>query len=249
VPAAQRRAVRLTNVERRALSYILTLIVGLVSCTTEYSGPLPTPGIAVSAQAVCPEPFGPFEGSCEFDLGDLRVAVNGDGKSTIYRGSKALSTFALPIENGYLDRLYYLDYGGDLLIIFGASDGESGWGGVMRVNPRDASTRWVQHIPAFNIGPVTLERAALYVTGIGFVARVDARSGQFVWKHEHLYCEANGAFNAFEAPRLTPTDAWFEEATLVARPRSAIRVRKADGHPLLSLTHRCSGPAAPATER
>jgi hypothetical protein len=236
-------------VGKRPLSYIVTLTIGLAACTTQYSGLSPTPSVAVSAQAVCPEQFGPFDGSCEFDLGDLRVAVNGHGKGTIYRGSKVLSRFVLPIEDGYLDRLYYLDYGGDLLIIFGASDGESGWGGVVRVDPRDASTRWALQIPAFNVGPVTLERASLYVTGIGFVARVDARSGQYVWKHEHLYCEANGAFNAFEAPRLTPTDAWFEEATLIARPRSTIRVSKADGHPLLSLTDRCSGPAAPATER
>ena len=228
------------------MRYILILTIGLAACTTAYGRLWPPPSVAVSAQAVCPAQFGPFEGTCEFQFGELRVAVDGNGNGTIYVDSRSASTFSLPLEDGHLEKLYYLDYGGDLLLIFGASDGDSGWGGAVRLAPHDASTRWFQKIPAFNIGPAMLERGALYVTGIGFVARVDATSGIFVWKHEGLYCEGDGAFNAFDAPRLTPTEAWFEETTFVARPLRAIRVKKSDGHPLLSLTDRCSGPV---TER
>lgn len=230
-------------------AYVLTLTIGLPACTAVTGRPPATPSVAVSPRAVCPAAFGPFEGSCAFDLGDLRVAVDGHGNGTVHRDSRFVSSFALPLDKGDLERLYYLDYGGDVVIIFEASDGESDWGGIIRLDPGAASTRWTQHIPAFNVGPGTLERAGLYVTAIGFIARVDMHSGRYAWKHERLYCEANGAFNAFTAPRLTPTDAWFEEATLAARPSLTIRVRKADGHPLSSLTDRCRGPATSAPAR
>jgi hypothetical protein len=228
--------------------HVAAICVGLAACTTVVRlGPVPS--VAVSAQAVCPAPFGPFEGACEFDFADLRMAVTGKGKGSAYRESKLVSTFSLPLGDGYLEKLYYLDYGGDLLLIFGASDGESGWGGAMLLRTRDSSAVWLREMRAFNIGPATLERAALYVTGIGFVGRIDAESGDFVWKHEGLYCQDDGSFNAFDAPRVTPTEAWFQEATSVARPLKVIRVRKSDGHPSTKLTDRCSGPATPATER
>jgi hypothetical protein len=59
----------------------------------------------------------------------------------------------------------------------------------------------VANIPGFNIGDVTIENNYAYITAIGFVSKLDLRSGKYIWKHTDLY-QKNAAFGFFDRPKI-----------------------------------------------
>lgn len=80
-----------------------------------------------------------------------------------------------------------------------AADGSSG--GVCRLNAPVSRRLWCTRFPAFNVVPAMGKSGQIYLSGIGTVAELDARSGRYRWKVSGLY-EKSSAFNAF----LTPVD-------------------------------------------
>jgi hypothetical protein len=60
--------------------------------------------------------------------------------------------------------------------------------------------KWFLSFPG-NVGDPLLAEGRLYVSGIGFLGKIDLRAGAFTWKVEGLYREP-GMFIFFELPHL-----------------------------------------------
>jgi hypothetical protein len=90
---------------------------------------------------------------------------------------------------------------------------------------------WHLKIPAFNVGAGTLEGSSLFVSGIGFIGRIDVESGKYIWKHEGLYDKRDQAFNSFDAPVVTSAEVFFRErdSPSISRPLKVIRAQKESG--------------------
>jgi len=163
----------------------------------------------VTAQAKCDDLVDGPASKCTLSFSDVAITVSGTGDLVATAGT-AVTRAKVPFDEGNLDNVvYYTSYQGDLLLLFDVSNGETGWGGVARLRGPDFNAVWHVKIPAFNIGPATLEGPSLYVSGIGFIARVDVDRGRYVWQHEGLYDRRDQAFNSFDAPVVTPAEVFF----------------------------------------
>ncbi|HEX8337238.1 MAG TPA: hypothetical protein VF621_10950 [Pyrinomonadaceae bacterium] len=155
-------------------------------------------------------------GAFEFEMGGFSYHVRQNGNGWRKRGEKT-RRFNLRLDGGWLGRVYFHDYGGRLLLVCEAGDGEGAWGFVTLLEQPSMRGRWRQHIPAFNVGEPLREGRSLYVTGFGFVGRLDLGTGAFDWKHDDLYDPREGApkhFNSFKQPELVGETVLFREQSV-----------------------------------
>jgi len=123
-----------------------------------------------------------------------------------------------------VERLWYLPLGHDLVLVHENTDGESGWGTVTRLTGERLQARWSTNIPSFNIGEGVMEGDDLYLTALGFIAKLNLTTGRYAWVHEDLY--ADGRFNAFKRPVVGDAVVTFTDGanTLVVKKRSGVLV-------------------------
>jgi hypothetical protein len=166
----------------------------------------------------------------EFELGGFSYRVRQNGNGWRKKGEKT-RRFNLRLDGGGLNRVYFHDYGGRLLLVGEAGDAEGGWGFVTLLEQPSMRGLWRQHIPAFNVGEPLREGRHLYVTGLGFVGKLDLATGEFDWKHENLYDTREGApkhFGSFERPELAGDEVRFRErpAFKSLKPQALVADRK-----------------------
>ncbi len=212
---------------------VLALLVTLGCNSTNPPGPsqsaLTSP--VVTAEGRCGRLLDGPDAECILAFSGVVITISGTGQVTANVGRTA-SQFQLPFDGAYLDGItHYTSYQGAPIILFSVSNGESGWGGVVRVQHPELRVGWHLKVPAFNVGAGTLEGSSLYVSGIGFVARIDVESGRYVWQHEGLYDQRDRAFNSFDAPVVTSTEVLFRESDSanISRPLKVIRAQKESG--------------------
>lgn len=107
------------------------------------------------------------------------------------------------------------------------TDEEAGWGTVVSYDQSTLSARWRLHIPDFNIGQSLVEGNFAYVTGVGFIAKLDMRKGRFVWQQQGLY-QRKISFESFLLPQLEGNTVVFTSERGQG-DRRVIRVNKLTG--------------------
>jgi len=171
----------------------------------------------------------------EFEQGGFRyrVAANGAGRRTKAVGddSGPPRLFNLRLEGSdRITRVYFAEYEGNVLLACEVSDAETGAAFVVRLEQPSLRALWRAELPAFNLGPPLRDGAHLYLTGIGFAAKLDLEAGRFLWRHSRLYGRAGeGTFNRFGPPELMKDAVVFREAGVTGRPRKALRVHRKTG--------------------
>jgi hypothetical protein len=170
----------------------------------------------------------------EFEAGGFsyHVAANGNGRRT--KGDKT-RRFNLRLDGPYfIEGLRFAVYEGDLLLACELNDGEAAGGLVVSLEQPSMRALWRQPVPAFNLGEPLREGRHLYLTGIGFVAKLDLRTGEYVWQHEDLHSDAEVAragvspddFNSFERPELAGDTVLFRARPVYNQPRTLVVDRK-----------------------
>ena len=195
---------------------------------------LASPGIAQQR----PQPFSVAKGfpeppestSFEFSSGGFQYKIAENGKGRRSGNDKQLAFSLRVAPNDYLThQLYYADYEGDLLLIGEVSDSDYGMGFIARLDGATLRLKWKRVINAFNVGQGLLDGAYAYVTGIGFVGKVNLKSGAYAWRHDDLY-RRDGAFNSFELPDVEGNVVVFREAPQYLRKKKAvIRIKRQSG--------------------
>ena len=201
---------------------------------------LASPTLAQTSQAFStaksfPEP--PDTASFEFSSGGYQYRVSGNGKG--HRSGNNKRSFSLRVApNDYLTReLYYAEYEGDLLLIAEVSNGDYGMGFIARLDGATLRMKWKRVIPGFNVGQGLLDGAFAYVTGIGFVGKVNLKSGAYAWWHTDLYGQANSGFNIFALPEVEGNVVIFREVKHYLRKKQAVlRVARQSGKIISIIT-------------
>jgi hypothetical protein len=176
----------------------------------------------------------PEAAAFEFESGDFsyRVGANGNGRRTRDGKGGRERHFNLRLEGRYfIEGIRFAIHEGDVLLVCDLNDGEAGAGLVTRLEQPSMRALWRQEIPAFNVGEPLRDGHALYVTGIGFVGKLDLRTGKYDWSHDGLYDEradeAEKSFNSFEAPELAGDEVLFREKPVYnPRRKTIVVVRK-----------------------
>lgn len=177
---------------------------------------------AASAQDARPDPAKGFQAArevggkapaaeaFEFELNGFAyyIKINGNGRRT--KGDRT-RRFNLRID-GNIERVYYSDYRGDLLLVCELDYLETGEGFVALLEQPSMRARWSERFGTFNVGEPLREGRHLYVTTIGFVGKLDLGTGEHLWEHEMLYGRVGAqTFNSFAAPELSGDTVTFKD--------------------------------------
>jgi hypothetical protein len=140
--------------------------------------------------------------------GTFRWEANGLTASVSAAGALKLSGTVVdqqrpvrfPLEKTeWISRLSLLQREESLFLAFDTDDGDSGRGVLCRIAIKSSSILWCRSVPGFNMFGAIAHDGAIFVGAIGFLGRIDPKSGRFLWKHPGLY-NKDKTFNIFCAP-------------------------------------------------
>lgn len=135
-------------------------------------------GTGASAEAP-PEAF-------EFELSGYSYHVRNNGAGRRMKDGRT-RLFNLRLEGrDFIERVYFAEYESNVILVCQVSDGDAGEGFVVRLEQPSMRARWRRIIPAFNVGMPARDGTSLYLTAARFVARLDLKTGEYIWEHEGL---------------------------------------------------------------
>jgi hypothetical protein len=127
--------------------------------------------------------------------------IRADGYAESSSGKARPRNFSLPLgRNGHMVKFYFLEYEGDLLLVYEASDEEFGWGYLLRLNQKTLKPKWAAPINGFNIGPATLEASYAYLSAANLFAKIDLQTGKYVWQEQDPQKQYALSFSGFRLP-------------------------------------------------
>src|SRR5215207_3598544 len=157
------------------------------------------------------------------------VRHNGNGRRT--KGKKARG-FNLRLDRGEsVNKLFYSEFEGDLLLLLHTTIADIGLGFVTRLEQPSMRGLWRQRIPASDVGESLREGHNLYVTGMGFVGKLDLRTGEYAWQYVDLEVEHGTGpkpLHTFDDPELDGDAVLFRERP-VYNPRRTLVIEKKSG--------------------
>lgn len=167
----------------------------------------------------------------EFELRGFayHVRQNGNGRRT--KGAKVRG-FNLRLDSDEsVNKLFYSEFEGDLLLLLHTTVADIGLGFVTRVEQPSMRGLWRQRIPASDVGEPLRDGHNLYVTGMGLVGKLDLRTGEYAWQYDDLEVE-HGAepkpLHTFDPPALDGDAVLFRERP-VYNPRRTLVINKKSG--------------------
>jgi hypothetical protein len=136
-----------------------------------------------------------------FESEGERYLVECRGLVTRHTSKGGIRSFGLPLDlQAYIEMLSFMRFEGDPVFVYQQTDGDGANGLVVRLDSVTLEPKWTARIPAFNLGVALRNYSDLYVTGIGFVGRLNLTTGEYLWRHDDLY--HTEGFNSFGPPRL-----------------------------------------------
>ena len=79
-----------------------------------------------------------------------------------------------------------------------AADAGASW--ITKIRKNNLATEWQTPIPGFNLGEPLIDENHIYVSGIGFVGKVDLVKGNYTWRQDGLYTKYKA--NGFRRPHI-----------------------------------------------
>ena len=86
-----------------------------------------------------------------------------------------------------IETLYALADDEGILVLEEFDDSESGWGRFLRLRPGASRPAWTHTLLSFNLVPPVRTGDDVFLAGLAFAARVNARTGRFAWRHVGRY--------------------------------------------------------------
>jgi hypothetical protein len=157
---------------------------------------------------------------------DYTIAANGQVSTVVTNAQK--KSFKLDVDEGFIEKLSFMEYKGDLLLLAELSDHDSGWGSIYSLSSKNSRLNWKAHIPGFNIGEALIEKNHAYITAIGFVAKVNLKNGRYIWKNQDLY-KRSDSFNNFAQPQIKGRKVIFRGEAILAKVQKSVVVDKISG--------------------
>lgn len=109
--------------------------------------------------------------------------------------------FKLP-ENIIIETVQFKPLNNKIVFTFQVTDGDSGSTLVSLYNESNHRFEWQTELFAFNTSPALIYNEAIYLGGIGIIAKLDLNTGKIIWQHIGLYERETQAYNAFVTPKV-----------------------------------------------
>jgi hypothetical protein len=145
-----------------------------------------TPAVATSVKTLTQvEHIGELTGRHFFMFAteSRKYTVRQDGHGESYATNVWRKNFDLKTgPGGRIARLYFVERGPDVLLLYEVTDGRAGWAYMTLLDQKTAKPKWWAPVRAINVGVSMVEGDSAYVAAENFVARIDLVSGKFAWQ-------------------------------------------------------------------
>ena len=152
----------------------------------------------------------------KFDLAGYHYKITSDGKGIRSKPQSSDQHFDLNLLKKLYERidpvLYFAYYKGDLLLVAEVELDDAGSGILRRLDGESLKIKWEQRMKVFNIGPTLTSGDYSYLTGIGFVGKINLITSKYEWRHENLYRKDSGSYNSFALPSIVKKRIIFKES-------------------------------------
>ena len=125
-----------------------------------------------------------------------------------------------------LDRVYYSDFEGDLLL---ACETTSGRVFATRIQQRTRKIKWTTSLEGYNLGPGLIDDDALFMSAANKLMRIDLAAGESIWEVSDLEGSQTRPYSQFRVPQVRGDLIVFEEDE--AKPRT-VEVERSAGRVL-----------------
>jgi hypothetical protein len=207
------------------ISYLLCLLALLAGlCPSTYMSAKTSPAAPKLFQCVSAKGSGADEPGmspppAEFEFHALGRNILIKQTGTISAGKSRPRRLRLGVSNSDISGVCFAEYGHDLLLLAGVDDGEGAGVVFVRLDGISLHRKWRLAMPGLGIGPSVAENRFAFLTGGGFVGKVDLETGQFRWKHSTL-AGSTVTFGSYGTPVIRENDVIFSEPEILSHPRS-----------------------------
>jgi hypothetical protein len=127
--------------------------------------------------------------STRFTAGEYSCTVDVIGNGTCTPPSGHAWKFTLPPESpdADMEMLCAIENGEGMLILLEFDDSDSGWGRIARLRRGASRPEWTHQLQSFNLVAPVRVGDDIFLAGIAFAARLNARTGRFIWRHTGRY--------------------------------------------------------------
>jgi hypothetical protein len=127
--------------------------------------------------------------STQFRAGEYSCTVAVVGNGTCTSAAGPAWKFKLPAESrdAVFEVVYAMVYDDGILLLLEFEDSDSGWSRIIRLQRGASRPVWIHELQCFNLVPPLRRGRDLFLAGLAFSARLDARTGRFVWRHIGRY--------------------------------------------------------------
>ena len=119
---------------------------------------------------------------------------------------------------------HYAIMNSKLILIYEENCGGDSEGYITMLNALTYEKYWENGGIAFNIGEPLLCDNHVYLTGIGFIAKLNLGTGKYVWKYDDLYESGSQYFAGFKKPKRDGMKIIFEEDVSGSRKRKPNKI-------------------------
>lgn len=172
-----------------------------------------------------------FPSEFKFSTSKYIYSIKGDGQGLRKVNETDTKAFVLVQESqDMLSHLSFLDRGEGVILLFEITNDslDAGWGEIVEFNQSSLKIYWRKNIP-FNVGEPLVEDNYVYLTGIGYIAKLALDSGKVIWQHDNLYDPKSYHFNSFEIPKIAGDTVLFMESPDQVKEAKTVRVHRIAG--------------------
>jgi hypothetical protein len=140
------------------------------------------------------------------------ITIRQDGHAEVNTPGVKRRNFDLKLGmTGRLERVYFVEHGGDLILVYEVTDTRSGWGYLVRMDQKTMKQRWLAPLKSYNIGPGLLEMETGYFSGANTLCKIDLATGAYLWELPDLDKQYSPGIEEFQEPLLKGDNVLFRE--------------------------------------
>src|SRR3989304_6867690 len=201
------------------LLYVNIILIALPACDLKANDKSPNVVKAVIEGSITePEAF-LFSHSGK----TCRLLSNGEGSCKSLDNKSVLFNLGIN-ESDRISTVFSFLYSNDIYLIYEAHDHESGYVKIVRLDGQFLQSKWLTHIPGFNVGEGLVRDGFLYISAFGFIGKIDLKTGNYIWKHSELYLPPD-YFNSFERPTIVENIVYFPESKPTYLKRQSLTIK------------------------
>lgn len=129
---------------------------------------------------------GCFKDTCQD--GEFELILKKGTRYEVRKDKKPLGSINLNMKDmTSVEKVFLGSTKNHLIVTYQMNNGEEGASKTAAFTKKGLAQVWSLNLRGFNLSKPVIEDETMYVSTIGFVAKIDLKAGKFNWKHEDLY--------------------------------------------------------------